>query len=89
MHNPDLMNYYQNQSRIDALIGNPSAPALNTSENVSRDRLLRVQKGLGHLLFEVISQIQDEQQRLEIYQWVDALYTITCCEAIDAEAAHE
>ncbi|EMH4927463.1 transcriptional regulator [Serratia ureilytica] len=83
MHNFSLEAYENDQCRVNALIGSVCAPAPNPPENVSRDRLLRVQKGLRHLLLQVIPQVTDEQQRQEIYLWVDGIFTITQCEECD------
>ncbi|MBA0177008.1 hypothetical protein [Pectobacterium carotovorum] len=80
----NLDAYYDDQRRVNALIGSICAPAPATSENISRSRLLRAQVGLRHLLTEVIPQITDEQQRREVYLWVDGIYAITCFEEVDA-----
>ncbi|WP_323636270.1 hypothetical protein [Pectobacterium polaris] len=80
----NLDAYYDDQRRVNALIGSICALVPATSENISRNRLLRAQVGLRHLLTEVISQITDEQQRREVYLWVDGIYTITCFEEVDA-----
>ncbi|MEQ9834780.1 hypothetical protein [Pectobacterium versatile] len=76
--------YYDDRRRVNALIGSNCAPVPATPENISRNRLLRAQVGLRHLLTEVIPQITDEQQRREVYLWVDGIYAITCFEEVDA-----
>lgn len=85
----NLDAYYEDQRRVNALIGSTCAPVPATPENISRNRLLRVQTGLRHLLTEVIPQITDEQQRREVHLWIDGIYTITCFEAVDVEVIHE
>ena len=77
----NLQAHYDAEDRINAVIGNPNAPTPNTTENLSRDRLMRVSAGLLHMLDEVIPRITDAQQRQEVYLWVDGMYTITQCEA--------
>ena len=80
----DLDAYYADQERVHALIGLASAPVPATPENISRTRLLRVQTGLRHLLTEVIPQITDEQERQEVYLWVDGIFSIARFEEADA-----
>ncbi|MBA0216268.1 hypothetical protein H0248_02580 [Pectobacterium brasiliense] len=80
----NLDAYYDDQWRVNALIGSICAPVPATPENISRSRLLRAQAGLRHLLTEVIPHITDEQQRHEVYLWVDGIYAITCFEEIGA-----
>lgn len=75
----------QDYRRVSALLGNQDGLIPNTPENISRDRLLRVNKGLCHLLAEVIPQISDVQQRQEISLWVGGIYFITRCEEFDAD----
>ncbi|MBA0208192.1 hypothetical protein [Pectobacterium brasiliense] len=74
--------YYDDQRRVNALIGSTCVPVPATPENISRSRLLRAQAGLRHLLTEVIPHITDEQQRREVYLWVDGIYAITCFEEV-------
>lgn len=81
----DLDAYYEDQQRINALIGSICAPVPATPENISRNRLLRVQSGLRHLLAEVIPLITDERLRHEVYLWVDGIYSITRFEEVDAK----
>ena len=85
MREHSLDRYNDAIERISCVIGNLDGPTLNTTENVSRDRLLRVQKGLLHLLTDVIPTIEDEQQRAEIYYWVEGIHTITQCEECDSK----
>ncbi|URG53038.1 transcriptional regulator [Pectobacterium quasiaquaticum] len=80
----NLDAYYDDQRRVNALIGSTCASVPVIPENISRSRLLRAQVGLRHLLTEVIPQITDEQQRHEVYLWVDGIYGITCFEEVDA-----
>ena len=86
MREYSLDSYNDAMERINAIIGSINNPA----ENLSRDRLLRVQKGLHHLLTEVIPAIEDEQLRVEISYWVNCLHDITRCEECDSkqEAIH-
>ncbi|KFB99150.1 hypothetical protein GTGU_04151 [Trabulsiella guamensis ATCC 49490] len=81
----NLDAYYEDQQRVNALIGSSCAPVPATPENISRNRLLRVQSGLRHLLTEVIPRITDEQQRHEVYLWVDGIYSITRFEEVDTK----
>lgn len=81
----DLDAYYADHQRVQALIGSTCAPVPATPANISRNRLLRVQTGLRHLLTEVIPQITDEQERQEVYLWVDGILSITRFEEVDAE----
>ncbi len=86
MREYSLDSYNDAMERINAVIGSTNS----STENLSRDRLLRVQKGLHHSLTEVIPAIEDEQLRVEIYYWIEAIHTITLCEECDSkrEAAH-
>lgn len=85
----NLDAYYEDQRRVNALIGTTDAPVPATPENISHNRLLRAQAGLRHLLLEVIPQITDEQQRREVHLWVDGIYGITCVEEVDTGGSDE
>lgn len=80
----NLNAYHEDQLRVNSLIGFICTPIPATPENISRNRLLRVQAGLRHLLIDVIPRITDEQHRHEVYLWVDGIYSITCVEEVDA-----
>lgn len=66
--------------RIRAVIGNEEAPTPNTSENISRDRLLRVKAGLCHVLTEVIPTIPQCASRDELVAWIFEIHTIAAAE---------
>lgn len=83
--NNSLDAYYEDQRRVNALIGPACVPLPTTLENVSRNRLLRVNAGLRYLLIEVIPKITDEQQHREVSLWVNGIYDITRLEEADAE----
>lgn len=84
MHNDTIKSHTEDFKRTQAIIGNESAPTPNTPENISRDRLLRAQAGLLHLLTVVIPQITDEEQRREVYLLVDGIHNPTRFEECDA-----
>lgn len=85
MYNTDLKLHAENFSRTQAIIGNEHTPAHNTPENRSRERLLRAQAGLLHLLTEVIPQISDAKQRDEVYLLVEGVHDLTRFEQCDAD----
>lgn len=89
MHNETIKSHTEDFKRTQAIIGNESAPTPNTPENISRDRLLRAQAGLLHLLTEVIPQISDEKQRHEMYLLVDGIHNLTRFEECDAIKEHQ
>lgn len=66
--------------RIRAVIGNEEAPTPNTSENISRNRLLRVKTGLCHVLTEVIPAIPHCDARDELVAWIFEIHTIAAAE---------
>ncbi|EGT4441111.1 MAG: transcriptional regulator [Pantoea sp.] len=84
MHNDTIQSHTVDFKRTQAIIGNESAPTPNTPENISRDRLLRAQAGLLHLLTVVIPQITDEEQRHEMYLLVDGIHNLARFEECDA-----
>ncbi|HBV3455709.1 hypothetical protein FML41_20905 [Klebsiella michiganensis] len=81
----NLDAYYEDQQRVNALIGSTSAPVPTTPENISRNRLLRVQAGLRHILTDVIPFLADPAEREEMYLWVNGVFTITLAEECDAK----
>jgi len=85
MHNDNFKSHAADFARTQSLIGNEGAPNPNTPENISRDRLLRAQAGLLHLLTEVIPHISNEKERHEIYQLVDGIHDLTRFEQCDAD----
>ncbi|EOZ7331642.1 hypothetical protein ACT4JQ_002310 [Yersinia enterocolitica] len=76
-------SYKETQALIAELMGNRGKPIPDTSENVSRTRLLRVKTGLLHLLTVVIPLIENEQQRLQAYWWAEAVHNIVRFEERD------
>lgn len=84
MHNDNIDSYMADFNRVQAIIGNESSHNPSTPENLSRDRLLRAQVGLLHLLTEVTPQITDEKQRHEVYLFVCGIYDLTRQESADA-----
>ncbi|UIL52546.1 transcriptional regulator [Pantoea agglomerans] len=84
MHNDNIKSHTEDFKRTQAIIGNEAAPTPNTPENISRDRLLRAQAGLLHLLTVVIPQVTDEKQRREMYLIVDGIHSLTRFEECDA-----
>ncbi|MFA1283328.1 transcriptional regulator [Citrobacter telavivensis] len=65
---------------IRSVIGNEEATTPNTSENISRDRLLRVKTGLCHVLTEVIPAIPQCASRDELVAWIFEIHTIAAAE---------
>lgn len=84
MRNDTIKSHAADFKRMQAIIGNENTPTPNAPENISRDRLLRAQAGLLHLLTEVIPQISDEKQRHEMYLLVDGIHNLTRFEECDA-----
>lgn len=78
-------SYKETQALIAELMGRRGKPIPDTSENVSRTRLLRVKEGLLHLLTVVIPLIENEQQRLQVYWWTEAVHNIVRFEEHDAK----
>ncbi|HCT8858948.1 TPA: hypothetical protein OUA98_001824 [Klebsiella michiganensis] len=72
-------------ARVNQVIGRKESVVPNTPENNSRDRLLRISAGLLHLLNDVLPGITNTAERDEIAVWVDAMYSITMIEALDAK----
>ena len=82
MSKPIPENYHRIQAEIADMLGN------NTplhSEERSRDRLLRVRKGMAHILCEVFPQIDDPKKQ-ELYYWLEAISRISGAEAVDAKS---
>ncbi|MFQ6249619.1 hypothetical protein [Yersinia enterocolitica] len=78
-------SYKETQTLIAELIGSRDKSIPDTSENVSRTRLLRVKEGLLHLLTVVIPLIENDQQRLQVYWWTEAVHNIVRFEEHDAK----
>lgn len=75
--------------RVNQVIGRKESVVPNTPECNSHDRLLRISAGLLHLLNEVLPDIVNTTERDEIDEiavWVDAMYSITMIEALDAKS---
>lgn len=75
--------------RVTQVIGRTESIVPNTPESNSHDRLLRISAGLLHLLNEVLPGIANTTERDEIDEiavWVDAMYSITMIEALDAKS---
>lgn len=75
--------------RVNQVIGRTESIVPNTPESNSHDRLLRISAGLLHLLNEVLPGIANTTERDgidEIAVWVDAMYSITMIEALDAKS---
>ena len=75
--------------RVNQVIGRTESIVPNTPESNSHDRLLRISAGLLHLLNEVLPDIVNTTERDgidEIAVWVDAMYSITMIEALDAKS---
>lgn len=85
MHNNEFTEHAESFSRAQAIIGNEGAPVPGTPSNISRDRLLRAQAGLLHLLTDIIPQIADEAQRHKIYALVDGIHNLARFEQCDAD----
>ncbi|RRW66986.1 transcriptional regulator [Pantoea dispersa] len=85
MRDNNLSSYKDNVRRVLAVVGRESAPFPATPENISRDRLLRAQAGLCHLLTEVIPNTSPELLREEVYCWVEEIHNLTRYEECDAQ----
>ncbi|MCE0825550.1 hypothetical protein LVQ78_05835 [Buttiauxella sp. A2-C2_NF] len=68
--------HFSDYERINAVIGRPQIILPATPENQSRDRLMRVKAGIHHLLTEVVPKIENQQDRQEVYAWLDGMYSI-------------
>ncbi|HEI9844434.1 TPA: hypothetical protein SLN72_001394 [Morganella morganii] len=75
-------NYHQIQSEISKILSNGM---LLSAEERSRDRLLRVRKGMTHILCEVFPRI-DTPNKQELYYWLEAIARISGAEAAEAKA---
>lgn len=83
-----MMNIAQRDrilASVNQVIGRKESVVPNTPENNSHDRLLRISAGLLHLLNEVLPGMANTAERDEIAVWVDAMYSITMIEALDAK----
>lgn len=76
----DLAKAKANHERINTVIGRTEPVEPNTALNCSRDRLLRVQAGLRHLLTNIVPGIANPADREEVFLWVDGIFTITQAE---------
>lgn len=84
-----MMNIAQRDrilASVNQVIGRKESVVPNTPENNSHDRLLRISAGLLHLLNEVLPGMANTAERDEIAVWVDAMYSITMIEALDAKS---
>ncbi|MCK0998198.1 hypothetical protein [Klebsiella pneumoniae] len=84
-----MMNIAQRDrilASVNQVIGRKESVVPNTPENNSHDRLLRISAGLLHLLNEVLPDMANTAERDEIAVWVDAMYSITMIEALDAKS---
>ncbi|HDY3769847.1 TPA: hypothetical protein ACGSEB_003746 [Yersinia enterocolitica] len=55
------------------------------TDNLSRQRLIRVHTGLIHLMVHVVPQVADEDISLKLYAFLDEMRIITSCEQCDME----
>lgn len=81
----DLIKAKAEHDRINAVLGRNEAVKPDTELNVSRDRLLRAQAGLRHILTDVIPFLADPAEREEMYLWVNGVFTITLAEECGAK----
>ncbi|STY91652.1 transcriptional regulator [Leclercia adecarboxylata] len=81
----DLIKAKADHDRINAVLGRNEAVKPDTELNVSRDRLLRAQAGLRHILTDVIPFLADPAEREEMYLWVNGVFTITLAEECGAK----
>lgn len=84
----DLDSYYEDQKRVNSLIGHLHVSVTDTPENISRAKLLRVHTVLLYLLTNVIPKITDARDRQEVYFWVDAMFSITRIEELQARESN-
>lgn len=80
-----LTSYQEEYEYVQAHIRSMCEPLPITPENISRDRLLRVQKGLLYLLTNVIPCAKQSELRGECLKWIDALHDIASFEKCDAD----
>lgn len=81
MSNLSPQNYHRIQAEINEVIGDVEC---FSSEERSRVRLMRVKKGMVHILCEVLPQITDPQKQ-ELYYWLEAINRISGTEVVDAK----
>lgn len=55
------------------------------TDNLSRQRLIRVHTGLIHLIDHVVPQVADEDTSLKLYAFLDEMRIITSYEQCDME----
>lgn len=68
--------HFSDYERIQAVIGRQQMILPVSPENSSCDRLMRVKAGVHHLLTEVVPGIENQQDRQEVYAWLDGIYSI-------------
>ena len=78
-------NYKRIQAEIDEMIGNFE---YIPPEERSRDRLLRIRKGMIHVLCELLPPIDDPKKQ-ELYYWLERMATIIGIEEVEAKAEAE
>lgn len=76
------------REHIMRVLSRPGAVFPNTSENLSRDRLLRVRAGVQHLLSDVLPRLESSPVRNEVFQWLDEMLSLLnaeeCCASLEA-----
>ncbi|HEM8210042.1 TPA: hypothetical protein U2M19_000852 [Providencia rettgeri] len=77
--------YKRIQAEIDEMIGNFE---YTLPEERSRDRLLRIRKGMIHVLCEVLPPIDDPKKQ-ELYYWLERMTTIIGIEEVEAKTDTE
>ncbi|AYN29009.1 transcriptional regulator [Buttiauxella sp. 3AFRM03] len=78
--------HFNDYERIQAVIGRQQMVMPVTPENQSRDSLMRVKAGIHHLLTEVVPGIENQQDRQEVYAWLDGMYSILRIEEFSARS---
>ncbi|CAG9416283.1 TPA: hypothetical protein ACS727_000109 [Providencia alcalifaciens] len=85
MNNLFPENYYCIQAEIDEMLGHVD---YLPPEERSRSRLLRVRKGLIHLLCEVLPPI-DNPKKQELYYWLERIATLIGIEVLEVQEKSE
>ncbi|WP_368909404.1 hypothetical protein [Proteus penneri] len=78
-------NYFRIQAEIDEMLGHVDYLPL---EERSRSRLLRVRKGLIHVLCEVLPPI-DNPKKQELYYWLERIATLIGIEVLEVQEKSE
>lgn len=78
-------NYFRIQAEIDEMLGHVD---YLPPEERSRSRLLRVRKGLIHLLCEVLPPI-DNPKKQELYYWLERIATLIGIEVLEVQEKSE